>query len=157
MICIIVAYAKGRVIGKDGNIPWHLPDDLQHFKMITSGHIVVMGHNTFKALGHPLPKRRNVVLTHSNDSNLAGVEVLHSKNEVLALGDAFIIGGENVYKQFLEVAQLLYITEIDIEIDGDAFFPQWDRQAFRMVSVKEGLLDEKNTLPHTFYVYERIK
>jgi dihydrofolate reductase len=157
MISMIVAYAKGRVIGKDGKIPWHLPADLQHFKRVTGGHIVVMGHNTFKALGRPLPQRRNVVLTHNNDIGMAGVEALHSKDEVLALGDVFIIGGEDIYRQFLEEAERLYITEIAVEIDGDAFFPQWDRQSYTLLDVKEGRLDAQNTLPHSFYVYERKK
>ena len=155
MISIIVAYAKDRVIGKDGKIPWHLPSDLQHFKEITTGHTVVMGHKTFAALGRPLPGRRNVVLTHSSAINLPGVEVVRSREGVLALGDVFIIGGENMYRQFLAAAERLYITEIDLETEGDAFFPEWDHQFFKLVSAQEGILDEKNTLPHTFYVYER--
>ncbi len=84
MISIIVAYAKDRVIGKDGKIPWHLPSDLQHFKEITTGHTVVMGRKTFAALGRPLPGRRNVVLTHSSAINLPGVEVVRSREGVLA-------------------------------------------------------------------------
>ena len=157
MISIIVAYAKGRVIGKDGKIPWHLPGDLQYFKEITSGHTVVMGRKTLVVLGRPLPGRRNVVLTHSSAINLPGVEVVRSREGVLALGDVFIIGGENVYKQFLEAAERLYITELALEIDGDTFFPEWDRQSFTLVAAKEGVLDEKNTIPHTFYTYERKK
>jgi dihydrofolate reductase len=155
MINIIVVYANGRVIGKDGKIPWHLPDDLQHFKHITSGHIVVMGRKTFEAIGRPLPQRRNIVLTSSTTLALPGVEVVHHKDDVLALGDVFIIGGESVYRQFLEVAERLYITEIALEMDGDAFFPAWDRQSFTLISAQPGILDEQNTLPHTFYTYER--
>ena len=156
MISIIVAYANGRVIGKDGTIPWRLPNDARYFKDTTIGHTVVMGRKTFEAIGRrPLPQRRNVVLTRSNDINLPGVDVVHSKNEVLALGDIFIIGGESVYRQFLEEAERLYITEIALEIDGDTFFPEWERQSFTMVSAQEGVLDEENTLPHTFYLYER--
>ena len=155
MINIIVAYANGRVIGKDGKIPWHLPDDIQHFKRITSGHIVVMGRKTFASIGRPLPHRRNIVLTSNKTFAPPGVEVVHHKDDVLALGDVFIIGGESVYRQFLEVAQRLYITEIALEIDGDAFFPEWDRQSFTLVSAQPGILNEQNTLPHTFNVYER--
>ena len=114
-----------------------------------------MGRKTFAALGQPLPGRRNVVLTHSDAINLPGVEVVRSREDVLALGDVFIIGGENVYKQFLEAAERLYITELALEIDGDTFFPEWDRQSFTLVAAKEGVLDEKNTIPHTFYTYER--
>ena len=155
MISIIVAYANGRVIGKDGKIPWHLPDDIQHFKRITSGHIVVMGRKTFASIGRPLPHRRNIVLTSNKTHAPPGVEVVHHKDDVLALDDVFIIGGESIYRQFLEVAQRLYITEIALEIDGDAFFPEWDRQSFTLVSAQPGILNEQNTLPHTFNVYER--
>ena len=158
MISIIVAYAHGRVIGKNGTIPWHLPNDSQHFKRITSGHIVVMGRKTFESIRRPLPNRRNVVLTSSRTFAASGVEVVHCVDDVLVLGNndnVFIIGGESVYRQFLEVADRLYITEIDIEVDGDIFFPEWDRESFTLVSAQAGILDERNTLPHTFFIYER--
>ncbi|GAC1385694.1 MAG: dihydrofolate reductase [Ktedonobacteraceae bacterium] len=157
MISIIVAYANGRVIGKEGKIPWHLPDDLQYFKRITSGHTIVMGRKTCEAIGRPLPHRRNIVLTHNCYMHLPGFEVVHSTQEVLALGDVFIIGGESVYGQFLAIAERLYITEITREINGDAFFPAWDDRLFTRVSRQEAILDEQNMLPHTFYVYERKK
>ncbi len=116
-----------------------------------------MGRKTFESIGRPLPKRRNVVLTHSNDFHFPGVEVIHSKQGVLALGDVFIIGGENVYRQFIEEAERLYITEIVLETEGNAFFPAWDHQAFTLVSAQEGILDENNRIPHTFYIYHRKK
>jgi dihydrofolate reductase len=155
MISIIVAYANNRVIGKDGKIPWRLPDDSRHFKRITSGHTVVMGRKTFESIGRPLPQRRNIVLTGSTTFAASGVEVMHSKDDVLALDDVFIIGGANVYQQFLDVADRLYITEIASEIDGDTFFPAWDRQSFSLLSAQPGILNEQNTLPHTFFIYER--
>ena len=155
MINIIVAYANNRVIGKDGKIPWRLPNDSQHFKRITSGHVVVMGRKTFESIGYPLSQRRNIVLTSSTTLAVPGVEVMHSKDDVLALDDVFIIGGASVYRQFLDVADRLYITEIALEIDGDTFFPAWDRQSFSLVSAQPGVLDEQNTLPHTFFIYER--
>ena len=156
MISLLVAYAHGRVIGKDGKIPWRLPNDLRYVKRVTTGHTVVMGHTTFESIGRPLPNRRNVVLTHNNTLTIPGVEVLHSVEEALALdNDLFVLGGENVYREFLPLADRLYITEIDYKTDGDTFFPEWDRDAFHLVSMQEGVLDEKNTLPHTFYVYER--
>ena len=155
MISIVVAYAQGRVIGKEGKIPWHLPNDLRHFKRITNGHTVVMGRKTLGSIGRPLPHRRNVVLSHSHDLCLPGVEVVHSIQEVIALGDVFVIGGETVYRQFLERAERLYITEIALKLDGDAFFPEWDPQSFTLVSAQTGILDEHNTVPHTFCLYER--
>jgi dihydrofolate reductase len=155
MISIIVAYANGRVIGRQGRIPWHLPDDLQHFKRITSGHTVVMGRKTYQSIGHPLPQRRNVVLTRHHE--LAGVdlEVVHSKEEVLALGNIFIIGGASLYGQFLEFTERLYITEVALDVEGDAFFPAWNSADFTLISSREGVLDKKNTIPHTFLLYER--
>lgn len=156
MISIIVAYANRQVIGKDGGLPWHLPDDLRYFKRTTSGHTIVMGRNTFASIGRPLPQRRNIVLSH-NIIDMPGIETVDSVEKILALDDVFIIGGEHVYRQFLQYAERLYITEIAADIAGDVFFPAWERADFTLISAQEGILDEKNTLPHTFYIYERKK
>lgn len=155
MISLLVAFAKGRVIGKDGVMPWHLPADLAHVKALTTGKTIVMGRKTFDSLGRPLPNRRNVVLTRNRDFQPDGVDVVHTKEEVLALGDVIIFGGAEIYRQFLDVADRLYITEIDLEAEGDTFFPEWDRDAFTLVDKREGIVDEKNRHPHTFYVYDR--
>ncbi len=156
MISLIVAYAHGRVIGKDGKIPWRLPNDLRYVKRTTSGHTIVMGRATFESIGHPLPNRRNVVLTYDRTLTIPGVEVVHSVEEALALDDdLFVLGGEKVYREFLPLADRLYITEVDYKTDGDTYFPEWDRSAFRLISTQAGALYEKNTLSHTFYVYER--
>jgi dihydrofolate reductase len=157
MISIIVAYAHGRVIGREGRIPWHLPDDLQHFKHITTGHTVVMGRKTYESIRHPLSERRNIVLTHNDEPAGAGIEVVHSKEDVLALGDVFIIGGASLYRQFLQFAGRLYITEIELDVEGDAFFPKWRPDDFTLISSREGVLNKKNTIPHTFLLYERKK
>lgn len=157
MISLLVAYANGRVIGKDGKMPWYLPNDLQYVKTTTTGQTVVMGRKTFASIGKPLPNRRNVILTRDKAFNAAGVEVVHSKEEVLALGDVFILGGANVYAQFLDEADCLYITKIDLDTEGDTFFPAWDRDAFTLISKVQGVLDERNKHPHTFYIYERKK
>lgn len=157
MISLLVAYAKGRVIGKDGQMPWHLPNDLKYVKRTTTGHTVVMGRKTFESIGRPLPDRRNVILTRNTDYRVAGAEVVHRKADVLALGDVFILGGADVYAQFLPEADRLYITKLDLDVDGDTFFPAWNRDDFRRISKTEGTLDENNTIPHTFYVFERIR
>jgi dihydrofolate reductase len=155
MISLIVAYARNQVIGKEGVMPWHLPADLKHVKELTTGKTIVMGRKTFESLGRPLPNRRNVVLTRNRDFQPDGVDVVHTKEEVLALGDVIIFGGADIYKQFLDVVDRLYITKIDLEVEGDTFFPEWDREAFTVVDKREGIVDEKNKYPHTFYVYER--
>ena len=156
MISLIVAYARNQVIGKNGVMPWHLPADLRHVKELTTGKTIVMGRKTFESLGRPLPNRRNVVLTRNRNFHPEGVEVVHTKQEVLDLGEVIIFGGAEIYRQFLDVADRLYITEIDLEAEGDTFFPQWDREAFALVDKREGTVDEKNRYPHVFCVYERV-
>ncbi|KMZ39691.1 MULTISPECIES: dihydrofolate reductase [Bacillales] len=155
MISLIVAYARNQVIGKDGDMPWHLPADLKNVKELTTGKTIVMGRKTFESIGKPLPNRRNVVLTRSQDFHPEGVDVVHTKEEVLAMGDVIIFGGAEIYRQFLDVVDRLYITEIDLETEGDTFFPAWDRDAYTLVDKREGIVDEKNVHPHAFYVYER--
>ncbi|BAH45364.1 dihydrofolate reductase [Brevibacillus formosus] len=155
MISLIVAYARNQVIGKDGDMPWHLPADLKNVKELTTGKTIVMGRKTFESIGKPLPNRRNVVLTRSQDFHPEGVDVVHTKEEVLAMGDVIIFGGSEIYRQFLDVVDRLYITEIDLETEGDTFFPAWDRDAYTLVDKREGIVDEKNVHPHAFYVYER--
>lgn len=157
MISLIVAHTRNRVIGKDGAMPWHLPNDLKHVKEITTGQTIVMGRKTFASIGKPLPSRRNVVLTRSKDFSAEGAEVVHTKEDVLALGDVIIFGGAELYRQFLDVVDRMYITEIDMETQGDTFFPEWDREAFELVWRREGVVDEKNPVPHTFLLYERIR
>lgn len=155
MISLIVAYAHNQVIGKEGVMPWHLPADLKHVKEVTTGKTIVMGRKTMEGIGKPLPNRRNVVLTRNPDFQMPGVDVVHSKEEVLALGDVIIFGGAEIYHQFLDAADRLYITEIDLDVQGDTFFPPWDRDAYTLVEKREGIVDEKNRYPHTFYVFER--
>ncbi|MEJ8543834.1 dihydrofolate reductase [Brevibacillus borstelensis] len=155
MISLIVAHTRNRVIGRDGVMPWHLPNDLKHVKAITTGQTIVMGRKTFASIGKPLPNRRNVVLTRSTDFSAEGVEVVHSKEDVLALGDVIIFGGAELYRQFLDAVDRMYITEIDMETKGDTFFPEWDQKAFNLVWRREGIVDERNPIPHTFSLYER--
>lgn len=156
MISFVVAYSQNRVIGKGNQLPWHLPNDLKHFKALTLGKTVVMGRKTFLSIGKPLPNRTNVVLTQKKDFIAPGIEVAHTKAEVLARSeDLYIIGGAQIFSLFFDVVDRMYITEIEAEIEGDTFFPEWDRSAFRLLEKKAGVLDEQNTLPHTFYTFER--
>lgn len=165
VVSLLVAYARGRVIGKDGRLPWHLPADLRHFKRLTLGHTVVMGRRTYASIGRPLPDRRNVVLSRDPAFHPDGVEVVRSVEELeRTLGldgsrpveEVFIIGGEQLFRLFLPRAERLYITEIDLDVDGDTFFPAWDSSAFRLIDAREGVVDERNPYPHRFLVYERI-
>ncbi|MGH2511041.1 MAG: dihydrofolate reductase, partial [Ktedonobacteraceae bacterium] len=157
MIAMIAAHAHQRVIGRAGQVPWHLPADSHYFQQTTLGKTVVMGRKTFESLDEPLTRRRNIVLSSDPTFQPAGAEVLHTKAAVLALhGDLWIIGGEQIYRLFLDVADRLYLTEIDLDVAGDTFFPAWDRAAFRVLSRREGVVDAQNPHPHTYFVYERI-
>ncbi|WP_280769416.1 dihydrofolate reductase [Salipaludibacillus daqingensis] len=159
MISMIAAFSEGRVIGKDGDMPWHLPADLQHFKKVTSGHPILMGRKTFESIGRPLPKRRNIVLTRDENFQASGVEVIHDVSEVTPLmnekEEFFVIGGATLYELLLPKAERLYITKIEHTFSGDTFFPIIDEKNWQVVSEQTGVVDEKNKYPHTFLVYER--
>lgn len=157
MLRMIAAYAHHRVIGKNGQVPWNLPADSRYFQETTLGQTVVMGRKTFESLDEPLTRRRNIVLSSDPAFHPASAEVLRTKADVLALDDVWIIGGEQIYRLFLDVADQLYLTEIDLEVEGDTFFPQWDHAAFRLLSRREGVVDERNLYPHAYLVYERVK
>lgn len=125
-ITLIVAMDAARGIGIDNRLPWHLPQDLAHFKRTTSGHTIIMGRKTFDSIGRPLPNRRNIVVTRNPDWHASGVESVTSLADALQLTaseDAFVIGGAQIYIQALPLAQRLIITEIAKQFACDAFFP----------------------------------
>ena len=137
----IAAMASNRVIGRDGQLPWHLPEDLKFFKKVTSGHPIVMGRTTFDSIGRPLPKRRNIVLS-SRMEERDGVEVVRSIEDLDSLlgdeaGEIFVIGGTKVYQTLLPRCSVLYITFIEKEYEGDAWFPEFENK-FSLDSVIGG-------------------
>lgn len=158
---MISALAKNRAIGKRNALPWYLPADLKHFKEKTTGKVIVMGLNTFKSVGErPLPNRKNIVLTDDKNYKAAGGVVLaYSIDEVLEITkdepEVMISGGAMVYKQFLPLAQRLYLTFIDHDFDGDIFFPEFDMQEWQEVSRENHQPDEKNKYAYSFVVLER--
>ncbi|MCL1049124.1 type 3 dihydrofolate reductase [Shewanella abyssi] len=129
-IAMIAAMANNRVIGKDNKMPWHLPEDLRHFKAITLGKPVVMGRKTYESIGRPLPGRHNIVISRQADLVIEGVTTVTSFEDAkLAAGDCeelIIMGGGQLYASLLSVADILYLTEISLEVEGDTYFPQWD-------------------------------
>lgn len=165
MINMVWAEAHDHVIAKDGNIPWRLPADLAFFKQETIGHPIVMGRNTFKTFNNrPLPQRTNIVLTHDETFVApAGFEVMHSVDEVLAATveqglDLSVIGGVAIYASFMAYADELAITEVDLDIPGgDAHVPPVDLTTWQLIEERAGVLDERNTIPHTFKIYRRVK
>lgn len=124
----IVAMTPDRVIGRDGTLPWHLPEDLAYFKRTTSGHPIVMGRKTYDSIGRPLPKRRNIVLTRDPAWSADGVETIHSPEELSALdldGDVFIIGGSGIYAAFLPQLDELLVSHVRHPYPGDTRFPEF--------------------------------
>ena len=126
-LALIAAIGRNRVIGKDGVLPWHIPQDLKRFKQLTTGHAVLMGRRTFESLGKPLPRRRNVVVT---SRPIPGVETFHSVNvalQVLAEEEkVFVIGGARLYGRLLHEADELYLTFVHRDVDGDSYFPEYE-------------------------------
>lgn len=160
MISFIWAQDKNGVIGLDNDMPWHLPEDLRYFKKTTLGYPIVMGRKTFESFGgRPLPKRENVVLTTDAAFEVNGVTVVHSVDEVVERTkreDLFVIGGANVFKQFIGEANRLYVTKIEAEFEGDTvidFIPWAD---FKETSCTKGDKNEQNPYDYSFYVYERV-
>lgn len=161
MLSIIVAIAENYAIGKKGDLLCHLPEDLRHFKTITAGHTVLMGERTFFSLPkHPLPNRRNIVLTDQAGKTFDGAEAVYSIDEAQSLvpaeQEAFVIGGGMVYRQFMTIADKLYITHIHHSWeDADTFFPEIDPAIWRQTSAERHEADENNPYAYTFAEYVR--
>ena len=161
MISIIVAIAENYAIGKKGDLLCHMPADLKHFKQITSGHTVMMGERTFLSLPkHPLPNRRNIVLTDVKGKTFEGAETVYSIDEMVNCinGDeeAFVIGGGMVYRQMMERADKLYITHIHHSWDdADTFFPVIEPDKWQLLIAERHSADENNPYDYTFAEYGR--
>lgn len=156
-ISMIAAMAHDRVIGKDNQMPWHLPADLAHFKRVTLGKPVLMGRKTFESIGRPLPGRRNLVISRNPDYQAEGIEVVGSVEAALALlagssvEELMVIGGGHLYAEMLPSADCLYLTRIDLAVEGDTRFPAFDEGDWSCIERESHQPDEKN--PH-FYCFE---
>lgn len=159
MIVIIAAVANNGVIGKANALPWHLPEDMRHFKALTTGHTVIMGRKTWESLPpkfRPLPQRRNIVVSRNPDFHAPGAEVVGSLDEAAKLGagaTAYLIGGAELYACALPLAQRLELTEIDAAFEGDAHFPPYDHCAWIEVARVPGTA--ANGLGYAFVTYAR--
>jgi dihydrofolate reductase len=156
-LSIIVATDANRGIGINNSLPWHLPEDLAHFKRATTGHPIIMGRKTFDSIGRPLPNRRNIVVTRNPHWSHAGVESAASLAAAAALagdGEAFIIGGAQIYAEALPLADRLIVTEIAGNFDCDAFFPALDMQCWQQVA-REAHRSAAGDLDYAFVTYER--
>ena len=157
-VSIIVAIAKNHAIGKDNKLLWYLPNDLKHFKDVTTGHTVIMGRKTYDSVGKPLPKRRNIIITRQAIS-IEGCEVVNSLEAALALckdeSEVFIVGGAEIYRQSIPLTDRIYLTVIDQEFDGDSFFPELDPAEWEEKERENFEPDEKNKLRYSFITLER--
>lgn len=160
-ISMIAAMAKNRVIGLDSKMPWHLPADLQFFKKVTLGKPIIMGRKTYSSIGRPLPGRLNIVLSKDPSLLIEGVTCVQTIDQALKLvalePEVMIIGGATIYGQFLELADRLYLSFIDLEIKGDTYFPDYKAFAsWKEIAVESHLRDEKNQHDCKFVTLDKI-
>ena len=161
IISIIAAISENNVIGYKNLLPWKLPADLQHFKKVTMGHHIIMGQKTHESIGETLPGRTNIVLTFDTEYTSPSCIVVDSIEEALRTASAagetevFIIGGASIYKQFINVADKLYITKIHKKFKGDVFFPEIDPDKWSIKSYRKNNKDDKNLYRYDFIVYRK--
>lgn len=162
MISFLVAMDDKRVIGRENQLPWHLPEDLKYFKRVTMGHPIAMGRKTHESIGRVLPGRENIVITRQPDYQSDGCTVFTSIEDFV--GDCrsrdeeiFVIGGAEIFKETFPFADRLYITEIHEEFAGDTYFPEFNLSEWELISSQKGLKDEKNPYDYEFKIYDRKK
>lgn len=159
MLSIIVAMSKNNVIGKDNQLIWHISEDLKNFKRLTTGHTIIMGRNTFESLGRVLPNRKHIVFSRDINYQIkdANVKVVHDIAEIEKYinsnEEAFVIGGEAIYRLLLPYVNKMYITYIDEKFDGDTYFPEIDYSKWNVIDKKEKT--EDNKLNYYFITYEK--
>ena len=161
MLSIIVAIANKNVIGKDNTLIWHLPEDLKRFKTITSGKTIIMGRRTFESLGRVLPNRKHIVLCNDMEMKIdnENVEVVSDikclDKYINSDEENFIIGGATIYKLLMPYANKMYITKINQDFDGDAFFPEIKEEEWKVVNIQKGLRNEENPFDYDYITYIR--
>lgn len=158
-LALIVAVAANRVIGRDGKLPWRLPDDMRHFRALTTGHSIIMGRRTWDSLGRALPARQNIVVTRQPAFAADGATVVRSLTDALAAvrlpEPAFCIGGGELYRTAMPLARTAYVTEIDGAFEGDATFPTLDPAHWREASREAHAAPDADGWGYAFVTYER--
>lgn len=159
MITIIAAIAENNALGKDNQLIWHLPADLKRFKKVTSNHPVIMGRKTFESLGKPLPNRTNIIITRNVNFKAEGCVVVNSLQQAIEISkgdeDPFILGGAEIYKQAIEIADKLDLTFVHHQFEADAFFPEIDKTIWTETSRETFKADDKNKYDFSFVSYIR--
>ncbi|MEK9963075.1 MAG: dihydrofolate reductase [Betaproteobacteria bacterium] len=157
-ITIIVAKSNNGIIGKDGDLPWRLPEDLKRFKRLTTGNIVVMGRKTYDSIGRPLPNRKNIVISRNMSLKIEGVDVEHDLVDVLKRNqeeNVYVIGGGQIYVEALPFSEKLEVTEVDVELVGDTSFPEIDSSQWKEI-FREKRVDPESNLTYSFVSLERV-
>lgn len=159
IISLIVAMDRNRLIGNNNQLPWHLPADFAHFKSVTMGKPIVMGRKTYESIGKPLPGRENIVLTRNADVKIEGVTVRDSLEAAIEgvenVDELMIIGGSTIYQQAMVMVDRMYITEVDAEFEGDAWFPEINREDWQLKEDCYREADERNAYACRFITYYR--
>lgn len=158
-LSILAAKSENNIIGNDNRLVWHLPADLKHFRELTTGGTVIMGRKTYESIGKPLPNRENIVITRQKDYPAPGCRVVGSLQEAIQLSDqeenVFIVGGGEIYRQAMDIAGTLYITEVHAEFQGDTVFPEIDGNTWEETFREDHSADEKNPFGFSFVTYQR--
>ena len=156
---LVVAAARNGVIGRDNGLPWRLPADLAHFKRVTLGHPILMGRRTWESIGRPLPGRQNIVLTRDPAFRASGATVVHSLAEAQAAAAGadrlMVIGGAELYRACLAEADLMHLTEVHADLEGDAHFPPWRREDWQEISREAHPADERHAFAYSFVTLRR--
>ncbi|PBB05426.1 dihydrofolate reductase [Salimicrobium humidisoli] len=161
MISFIFAMDNNRLIGKDNDLPWHIPNDFKFFKTKTMHSTVIMGRKTFESLGGPLPKREHIIITKDENYEAGDCTVVHSVDEIRAItsGDPekewFVIGGTVLFESMLGDVDRMYVTHIDHTFEGDTYFPEIDWSQWELTDKEKGARDEKNPYDYFFCIYDR--
>ena len=161
VVSLLVAADENNVIGKNNELPWHLPNDLKYFKNQTWGMPILMGRKTFDSIGKPLPGRKSIVITRNQNWSYPNVEVVHSTGEAIVKAkeygakEIFVIGGAEIFTSSFDLAKRIYLTRVHHQFDGDVHFPALDKKDWLLVHNRFCHADEKNAWSHTFQVWER--
>jgi dihydrofolate reductase len=156
-ISLVAAAGNNNVIGGNNKLLWKMPSDMKFFMNLTMHHAVIMGRKTYESFGRPLKDRRNIIITRDQNLSIAGCEVVHSLNEALNLvkkdNEVFIIGGADIYRQSITVANKIYLTRIYGDFEGDSYFPEINHDLWQQTAIAEYPADEKNPYPFAFLEY----
>jgi dihydrofolate reductase len=164
-VSLVYAMANNRVIGRNNQLPWYLPNDLKYFKSVTLGKPIIMGRKTFDSIGKPLPGRANIVITRDTSWQHEGVKVCHSAQEAIAMAESIaeidgvdevmVIGGSQIYAELLPKADRMYMTQVHAEVEGDASFPDFDLSQWQEVAREDYSAEGPNPYDYSFVVLDR--